>query len=223
MEKFKFLSLPILTAEDCLEMQAVSVILFLISIGTIVAPVGAVVVIYHNDLTHLVITPQIQDIINGNSSIIPHFGGQDNGNTGDNSGSGQNETSIINGLVNPVFVGAQVDTAARTCTVTVNITNSLNYDLTINSFSAELQVTSAQYPAGNVSLASPVTIPAGQTSQVTISGYWTQDAENYVTTNYPGATAVDAFLANLKIDVNGIVIELNQSVEVGNIPLNGGI
>jgi len=63
---------------------ALSVVLVLISIGTILGPVGAVVIVYHDDLTQLVITPQIRDIMNGNSTIFPDMGQSDNGNGNSN-------------------------------------------------------------------------------------------------------------------------------------------
>ena len=51
------------------KMQAIGIVLLLISVGTIVGPVGAVVIMYHNDLTQLVIPPQIKDLMNGNSNL----------------------------------------------------------------------------------------------------------------------------------------------------------
>ena len=72
-------------------MQAIGIVLLLISIGTIVGPVGAVVVMYHNDLTQLVIPPQIRDLMNGNSTILPT-----------NNNSNDNGNSDLGGLMTPV-------------------------------------------------------------------------------------------------------------------------
>ena len=72
---------------------------------------------------------------------------------------------------------------------------------------------------GTISLAAPVTIIAGQTSEVTVAGVWTQDAENYVLNNYGGATSIDINLVNTTIDVNGIIIQETQPINIGNIPL----
>lgn len=74
------------------KVQLVSVILTLISIGAILGPVGAVVIIYQADLSQLVIPPQIRDLMNGNSSIIP-TGNSDN----------QDDNSGMNGLMNPAL------------------------------------------------------------------------------------------------------------------------
>lgn len=193
---------------------ALSIVLLLISIGTIVGPVAGVAIIYRDDLTQLVITPQIRDIMNGNSTIFPTNNQQnDNGNPNNNDNSG------LSGLFNPTLVSAQVDEAARTFTATFSITNGLNYDLTLNSFSANVEITQEHYQAGSISLSSPVAIPAGETSQLTISGQWTQGTQDYIATNYPGATSFDVYLANPTIDVNGITVQIDQPIYVGNVPI----
>ena len=113
-------------------MQVIGIILILISVGTVVGPVGAVAIIYRNDLSQLVITPQIRDIINGNSPIIP-INNNPNGDNGDGSG--------LSGLMSPTFVSAQVNEATHTFTGIFTITNTLNYDLTLNSFIANVEMT----------------------------------------------------------------------------------
>jgi hypothetical protein len=191
-----------------------SVVLVLISIGTILGPVGAVVIIYHDDLTQLIITPEIRDIIDGKSSLVPNFNQHNNGI------SNNNGNSDLGGLMNPVFVSAQVDEATNTFSITFNITNSLSYDLTLNSFSANVEITENYHPAGIVSLSNPVTVIAGQTSQFTVSGSWTQDAQNYIVTNYPGTTSFEMYLTNASINVNGITIQSPGPIDLGIIPLN---
>lgn len=191
-----------------------SVVLVLISIGTILGPVGAVVIIYHDDLTQLIITPEIRDIIDGKSSLVPNFNQHNNGI------SNNNGNSDLGGLMNPVFVSAQVDEATNTFSITFNITNSLSYDLTLNSFSANVEITENYHPAGIVSLSNPVTVIAGQTSQFTVSGSWTQDAQNYIVTNYPGTTSFEIHLTNASINVNGITIQSPGPIDLGIIPLN---
>ena len=187
----------------------ISIILVLISIGTIAGPIGAVAVIYHDDLTQAVITPEVRDIMNGDSSILP-IGPKDDGNSNDNSG--------LESLLNPVFVSAQIDEEANTFTGVFTITNSLNYDLTLNSFSTDAVITQGNIPAGSISLSNPVTILASQTEQLTISGHWTQQAQDYVISN-TGSESVDMTLTNIVINVNGITIQSAEPVQV-NIPMN---
>jgi len=195
-------------------MHALSVVLLLISIGTIVGPIGAVAIMYRDNLVQLVVPPQISNLINGNNNVM-----QDNGNNNNNNDNGNNNSGG-GGLINPVFVGAQINSEARTFTVTVNVTNSFSYDLTLNSINATVESSQDNYQLGTISLTTPVTILAGQTSAVTVSGAWTQDAENYVLNNYGGATSIDVNLVNTTVDVNGIVIQETQPINIGNIPLN---
>jgi hypothetical protein len=199
---------------DSRQMVAIlSVVLVLISIGTIVGPVGAVVIIYNNDLTQLVITPQIRDIVNGNSTIFPAFGHSDN------EGSGDNGDLDLSGLMTPVFVSVQIDEAEHTFTGIFSLTNSLNYDLTLNSLNADVQITQSNVQAGSINLGNPVTVVAGETSQITITGTWTQQAIDYITTNYPGATSINVSLTNITIDINGITIQDAGPIDAGSIPL----
>jgi hypothetical protein len=195
-------------------MHALSVVLLLISIGTIVGPIGAVAIMYRDNLVQLVVPPQISNLINGNNNVM-----QDNGNNNNNNDNGNNNSGG-GGLINPVFVGAQINSEARTFTVTVNVTNSFSYDLTLNSINATVESSQDNYQLGTISLTTPVTILAGQTSAVTVSGAWTQDAENYVLNNYGGATSIDVNLVNTTVDVNGIVIQETQPINIGNILLN---
>ncbi len=192
---------------------ALSIALALISIGCILGPVGAVVIIYHDDLTQLVITPEIRDIMNGNSSILPDMGQSNDGN------SNNNGNSELGGLMAPVFVSAQFDDTTNTFTGVFNITNSLSEDLTLNSFSTDVSITQTDIPAGNVMLSSPVTVHAGETTQLTVTGQWSQTALDYITNNYGGASSVDLSLTNISINVNGIVIQTAGSVQI-SVPTN---
>jgi hypothetical protein len=190
-------------------MQAVAVILVLLSVGAIAAPMGAIVLMYRNDLPGLVITPQIRDLMSGNSSLISSDVNSNSNNDNINSGP----------FVTPTLVSANIDNVSRTFTITVNYTNTLAYDLTLNNFTADVQLSQDNYPLGSISLTNPVTLPAGQASLITVSGFWTQDAENHISTNYPGATSVDVNLVNITVNVNGIVIQQSQPISVGSIPL----
>jgi hypothetical protein len=191
-------------------MQTIGIILLLISIGTIVGPVGAVVVMYRDNLTEIVLPPQLSDIINGNSSIF----------VANNNGDGSNAaTSLEQQVLAPVFVGAQINNVSRTFTVTVNFTNTFNYDLTVNSISAGVECSQHNYPLGSISLNGVVAVLAGQSSQITVSGTWTQDAENHVRIEHPGAISVNVNLIDLTINVNGIVIQETEPISVGDVPI----
>lgn len=190
-----------------LKMQLVGVILMLITIGTTVGPIGAVVVMNSDDLTQVVIPPEIKDIFSGDSSLLaPILSGE----------SGEGDFNI--GLIMPKFVSSTFDEAAQTFSVTVNVTNILNYDLTLNALTATVTATQGGAELATVQLSNPVTIPAGEWSMVTVSGTWTQAAEDYYNNN-SSASSINVTLASAAIDVNGIVVQMSEPIVIGDIPL----
>ena len=85
--------------------QALKIILVLITIGCIAGPIGTVVIMYRNNLSQLVITPQIQQLThsgnnndnnnnnnnnNGNNNYNNPNSSNPNNNIGDNNGSNGN-------------------------------------------------------------------------------------------------------------------------------------
>jgi len=194
-------------------MQAIGIILLLISIGTVVGPVGAVVIMYRDNLAQIVVPPQINDIFSGNSSLI-----SDNFNTNYNNETGPGNLDA-SGIIAPVIVDKQIDIVSRTFTLTVNFTNTFNFNLTLNQFSAGVVCSQHNYPLGNVQLSQAVEIDAGQTAQLLISGLWTQDAESHVVSGHGGASQIDANLVDVTIDVNGITIQQSEPVSIGSVPL----
>ena len=188
-------------------MQTVGIILLLISIGTIVGPVGAVVVMYRDNLVQLVVPPEINDIINGNSTLTNVA----SDNSSSSSGSGA--------FLTPVFVGAQIDNVSRTFTVTVKFTNTFNLNLTLNGLSADVVCSQHNYQLGTIGINRVIEVLSGETTQITVSGSWTQDAENHFTTEHAGATAIDVNLVNLTINVNGITVQQTEPISVGSVPL----
>jgi hypothetical protein len=197
-------------------MQVLGIVLILISLGTTVAPVAAALVIYRDDLSQLVITPQLRDIMNGNSAILPAANNNnDNGNQ-----NGNVDDQGLAGLINPTLVSVQSDIAARTFSAVFSITNPTNYDLTLNSFSANALMTEQQIPAGSISLTSPVSAPAGQTTQVTMSGQWTQQIQDYMLTNFSSMNSVEIYVKDVVIDVNGVTVTSSGIMDVGNVPFS---
>jgi len=190
-------------------MQAVGIILVLISIGTIVAPIGIVAYTYRDNLLQLVVPPQLEEFM-GDNGIV----------SGNVTGTGNNVTDNGGGFIAPVIVDKQINQAARTFSLTVNFTNTFSFNLTLNQLSAYVGCSQHSYLLGTVQLASPVVINTGQTTQLQISGAWTSDAESHVRSEHPGATAIDVNLVNLTIEVNGIEIQQTEPVAIGAVPLS---
>jgi hypothetical protein len=193
-------------------MQAVGIILVLISIGTIVAPIGVVAYTYRDNLLQLVVPPQLDDVMNGGifSNNVTNINNSDLGNS----------TDLNSGFVAPVIVNQQIDKVARTLTLTVNFTNTFTFNLDLNQFSADVVCSQHNFQLGSVQLSNPVVIDAGQTAQLFITGAWSQDAENHFTSDHPGAASIDVKLVNITIDVNGITIQQTEPVSIGSVPIN---
>jgi hypothetical protein len=191
-----------------LRMQLISVILFIISVGLIVGPVGAVVYTYREDLSGLVIPSQLKDLLQGDTSQFLN-----DANNGDGG-------SFLSGLLEPVFVGSTVDSQTRTFTMTVNITNNFTYDLTLNSLSADVESTQDNYHLVTISLSEPVTMISGEAATVIVNGQWSQEAEALFLNNYSQEPSIDVALDNVIIDLNGITVESTEPFPIGNIPLS---
>ncbi|MGE5555620.1 MAG: hypothetical protein ACM3UY_05060 [Methanocella sp.] len=189
-------------------MQLMGLLLGLLSIILIVAPVGAVVVMYQGNLQELVIPPEINGLITGEGSSLFLVN--------DTSGDG----SAITNIVVPTFVSADIDNDANTFTVIMDVTNNVNYTFVLNTFRTDVKTTRDNYQLVTVNLVNPpVTLTPGGTSRVTIVGAWNQDAENYVVQNYASASTINVQLENTTIDVNGITVTLSQPIAI-DVPLS---
>jgi hypothetical protein len=192
-------------------MQAISIFLLLISVGLVVGPVSAVVIMYRDDLAGLVIPPEIKDAMNGNPSFIL------NDNVNSINGGDNSANSILNNFVAPTFVDANVNPASKTFSVRVNVVNCFNYDLTLNTLRAEVQTPDGQQLA-TVSVSHPLTVPSGQSAIVTVDGTWTQAGETYILGHSQDST-ITIGLAKIAVDVNGIKVERSDPFTV-TVPLS---
>jgi hypothetical protein len=89
-------------------MQTLRIVLVLISIGCILGPVGAVMIMYRSNLSQVVLTPQLQQLMhfgnnnnsnnngNNNNNNNNNNSNNNNNNNGNNNGSGDNSGSVNN-------------------------------------------------------------------------------------------------------------------------------
>ncbi len=131
-------------------MRTLSVVLLLISIGTIVGPIGAVAFVYRDNLVQLIVPPQISNLTGGINHIMNDSGNNNNNNNSDNgNNSNNNNSGGVGGFIDPVFVSDQINNETQTFTVTVNVTNNFGYDLTVNSINATVESSQKQLSIGN--------------------------------------------------------------------------
>jgi hypothetical protein len=187
-------------------MQVVGVLLVILSVSLVAAPVGAVVILYRDDLTGLVVPPEIKGVLNGDGSFIL------NDEVKAIDGYSDDPNQILNNLVTPTFVDAQVDESSKTFTVRVNVTNPLNYDLTLNELSTDVQSIQGQTLA-YVNVEHPYTITSGQSTIIEVRGSWTQAGDSFITDHWSDQSITIA-LANIVVDVNGVKVERSEPLTV---------
>ncbi len=217
-------------------MQVLRIVLALISIGCVLGPIGAVVVMHLDNLPQMVVTPQLQQLMhsdnndnsnnngnsvnsNNNQNIVTAPNG-DNNNGNGNNGDNNNNNDISSNRLNPSFISGQIDTSKNTITLTFSITNNDNQDATINSLGGAVEITADQYQLGTLSLNNaPVTVRSGQTVSVTVSGALTQEGQADLAQNYSGFSSVDVSVINGAITVNGVTNLGSSPQDIGNIEI----
>ena len=139
-------------------------------------------------------------------------------NNGNNGSNGNNNNS--NG-VNTSFDNAssQIDTATGKITLTFTISNSNNQDAKISKMSGTVVNNQDQVTLGTVSLQSSVTIPAGQSSQVVVSGTLSSQGKDDLKNNFAGAASIDIAITGGTMTVNGVTQSNSQTQDLGNINL----
>jgi hypothetical protein len=166
--------------------------LLLINVGSISAPLAGVAIIHHQDLTELVIPPEVENIVEVTSSAATSF-------------------------EFPQFIEATWDEETFTCILTFQFTNTFDFNLTLNQVSADIACTLHNYPLGHTSLLNQVHLEPQTTQMITILFTWTQEAEEHFLTEHSEEQTVNVTLSNLVLDVSGINIETPEQI-VLNIP-----
>ncbi len=179
-------------------LNKVKLVLTLVTIAINVIPIAAILLMYQGNWAALVVPPEVTDMIND---------------------------VIIDGVIseNPLesitFIDSRYDAETRTLTLTFEVTNPVNYDLTVNSLSAEVRCDEHDFPMGNLTIADPVTMRAGETARIDITGTWTEEAENHLQTAHGGAHTIGIEVVGITIDINGVTIQTDEIVKIPNFPV----
>lgn len=119
----------------------------------------------------------------------------------------------------PQFVSATPDVEGHTVTIVLNYANPFDYDLMIDSISADIECSLHNFTLGHASLVEPTNIPAGATSELTIRCDWTEEAVDHFHTEHAGATTLAAKVVNVTIDVNGVTVQSDQAYPI-DVPIS---
>ena len=175
-------------------MNKVKLVLTLVTIAINVIPLVGVLVMYQENLPALLVPPEITGIIN--DVVISE-----------------------NSLEGITFVDSHYDPETRTVTLTFEVTNPFDYDLTVNSMSAEVRCDEHDFPMGQLTIANPVSMRAGETVRIDVTGTWTEEAVNHLEIAHAGAHSIGIKVMGITITVNGITVQTDEIVKIPNFPV----
>ena len=186
--------------------------LTILSMAIIVVPLIVEVYAYQNNLVGLVLPPQISNLINGGNS-------NNNGSNGtQGSQSSQLPQSSIPNFQLPQAVGQpQYDPSTGAFSAPFNFTNPLTSQISIDQFSAQV-VGANNALLGNVSI-TPVTVAAGQTALLNVTGNLSQQAVNQLETQYQSGN-LNVSLKNVNVNLAGVSVQIPQINDIGSILAN---
>jgi hypothetical protein len=213
-------------------MDKVRLALVLITVAITIGPFLGVLIAYRNNLPGLIIPPEMSQLINGGSS---------NG-SGSQSGQSNNQTSDITNFIDSWVSGDQsipeninqiipeppvlhYDPVTRTFTATFTMNNTSPYDMTLNSVNGTVECDEHHFPIGPVQLKEPVTLQAGSTGIVTVTGQWSEEGVQHLETAHQGQQTVSCSLVGAVISATTMGMKITvpspESISLGEVPLTG--
>jgi hypothetical protein len=174
-------------------MQHLGLVLILLNIGAIAVPITGVVLIYSNDLSQIFIPSEVEDVV---SNTI-----------------GTEESIEL-----PQYVSSSYDPSSRTAHVTFSFTNPFDFDLNLNTVSANIVCLDHNLALGSAALNNQITIEKEETQEIIINFVWTQAAETHFLSQHVSESVVDVKLVDMKLDVSGINIEVPEEIIV-SVPI----
>jgi LEA14-like dessication related protein len=179
-------------------LDKVRLILTAVTIIINVVPVAGVLLINQNNLLGLIVPPEINTVIN--ELTVP-------------------EGQLEELLGNVTFVDSQYDAAAQRTTLTFKFTNPLQFDVVVDSMSADVRCDEHDFPMGRAIITNPVAIRAGETGEINVEGTWTQNALQHFLTAHAGAKKIDIELTGISVTVNGVSIQTDKIMKIPNFPV----
>lgn len=182
------------TNQRAVGMNTVKIALTLLTIAITVGPLVYVVFIYRDNLVGLVLPPQFA-------------------NLGQNMSDGNFSLSQLNitgsDFQMPQLVSdPQYNPDTGEFSLSVNVTNPLTNELSIDQLSVQIQSKDNNALVGNISIPQPINIQPGESSIINVTGIMPQDMFNQISGQNTG-----------NIDVNNIILK-NLDVVVGGVKIH---
>lgn len=191
-------------------MQTVAVILAIIDIALILGPIAGALIVYNNNWEELVIPPELSNMIGDNGDTLNPLDPQTILNDTSNT---QEQWQISQPVV------TEHNFTARTVIFSLNFTNPLAFDFTLEALTGTVRCKEHKATLGTASLNGAVPVKASQTTQVSATCTWTQEGENHFLSSHSGASTIDVELVDTTVKISGITIQLPDPIEVPNVPL----
>jgi hypothetical protein len=201
------------TNQRAVGMNTVKIALTLLTIAITVGPLVYVVFIYRDNLVGLVLPPQFANL------------GQ---NLGQNMSNGNLSSSQFNitgsDFQMPQLVSApQYNPDTGEFSLSLNVTNPLTNELSIDQLSVQIQSKDNNALVGNISIPQPINIQPGESSIINVTGIMPQDMFNQISGQNTGNIDVNnIILKNLNVVVGGIKIHLDE-IDPSSIQSLGGL
>ena len=208
-------------------MDKVRIALVLITIAITVGPILGVVLVYRDNLLGLVIPPEIDQLMNSQQGNPLQSGAQNATQPWESFFSGGGIPSNISDII-PQMPGpedVQYDPVTRTFTASFQMKNPMQFDMTLKSINGTVECDKHQFPIGPMKLKNPVTLKAGETATVTITGQWSQEAIQHLATDHSGEQSIKCSLVRATISYAAFGLtgtyESPEPLSLGEIPLTG--
>jgi hypothetical protein len=208
-------------------MDKVRLALVLVTVAITVGPILGIVLVYRDNLAGLFIPPEINQLMNG----IP--GATGNPGQPDQTGGieGLLDDFLSNGTIPsniseiiPEKPQIQYDPVTRTFTASFQMNNPSQFDMTLDSIYGTVECDEHHFPIGPMQLKNPVTLKAGESATVTITGQWSEDAIKHLETGHPGEQSVRCSLVGAVISYTTSFgmrgsYQSPEPISLGEVPL----
>jgi hypothetical protein len=194
-------------------MNTVKIALTLLTIAITVGPLVYVVFIYRDNLVGLVLPPQFANL------------GQNLGQSMSNGNLSSSQFNITGSdFQMPQLVSApQYNPDTGEFSLSLNVTNPLTNELSIDQLSVQIQSKDNNALVGNISIPQPINIQPGESSIINVTGIMPQDMFNQISGQNTGNIDVNnIILKNLNVVVGGIKIHFDE-IDPSSIQSLGGL
>jgi|GEM_PF-1224694 hypothetical protein len=205
------------TNQRTVDMNTVKIALTLLTIAITVGPLVYVVFIYRDNLIGLVLPPQF-------ANLGQNLGqNMSNGNSSGNPLSSQLNITGSNFQMPKLVSNPQYNPDTGEFSLSVNVTNPLTNELSIDQLSVQIQSKDNNTLVGNISIPQPINIQPGESSIINVTGIMPQDMFNQISGHNTGNIDVNnIILKNLDVDVGGVKIHIDE-IDPSSIQSLGGL